>query len=579
MKIGKLVSAIVCGALAAVLVAKFQTGSVVRAENTSAPALTGVVSSQQEGKMEGVVVTARPDGGNYTVSVVSDAQGKYSFPSSHLKPGTYNVKMRAVGYDLVDPGSVDVAAGKTATLDLKLVKTADLSKQLTSVEWLMSLKGTDAQKAMVQKQMESCTYCHTLELIVKSTHTADEFPAIITRMNKYYPDGSGYGFHEGRGRRKVDFEPELKRAMAPTWGYWPGVKKTDLGAYLADINMSGGKSLPSDLKMLPRPKGKETRVIVTEYDMPRPDTHAHDSDVDSKGRVWYTDQSAPYFGVFDPKTETFEEFTMPVSKVHPVTGASDVQVDKEDNVWFTKVDDSVNNHFGLLHKYDVKKKELIPVTKMPRNALYQFLAMGPDGEIWAGIGEFLRVDPHKLEVDWRYNWQTSPNVPKNGPYHMGYELAVDAKGNPWLNAYSDSGLVTVDVKTKNVRFYATPTKDSGPRRGVFDSEGRFWFGEYSGDKIGMYDPKTDKITEYDPGIKWFSPYTASNMDKKGRVYAPSNVSDRIARVDSKTGEVITYLMPTQDFDTKQMRIDPVSGSTLLFANTRSARIVKVEPLD
>ena len=50
-------------------------------------ALSGVVSSQEEGKMEGVVVTVRPDGGIFTVSVVSDAQGRYSFPRSHLATG------------------------------------------------------------------------------------------------------------------------------------------------------------------------------------------------------------------------------------------------------------------------------------------------------------------------------------------------------------------------------------------------------------------------------------------------------------------------------------------------------------
>ena len=31
--------------------------------------------------------------------------------------------------------------------------------------------------------------------------------------------------------------------------------------------------------------GKATRVIVTQYDMPRKDTVAHDSDVDAQGRV------------------------------------------------------------------------------------------------------------------------------------------------------------------------------------------------------------------------------------------------------------------------------------------------------
>jgi hypothetical protein len=50
-------------------------------------ALTGVVSSQEEGKMEGVVVSARREGANFTVSVVSDARGTFSFPRTHIAPG------------------------------------------------------------------------------------------------------------------------------------------------------------------------------------------------------------------------------------------------------------------------------------------------------------------------------------------------------------------------------------------------------------------------------------------------------------------------------------------------------------
>src|SRR4051812_28379618 len=65
----------------------------------NAVALNGIVSSQDEGKMEGVVVSARGEGMNFTVSVVSDKDGKYSFPHANLNPGKYNLKIRAVGYD------------------------------------------------------------------------------------------------------------------------------------------------------------------------------------------------------------------------------------------------------------------------------------------------------------------------------------------------------------------------------------------------------------------------------------------------------------------------------------------------
>src|SRR5262249_40249559 len=155
MQVHKFVKVVACGMAAAALWATIG-GFAVRAQG--AAALTGVVTSQEEGKMEGVVVTARRDGGTFSVSVVSDAKGEYSFPRTHLQPGTYNVKIRAIGYDLAGSGTVELPAGKAAKLDLKLQKTADLSKQLTSVEWLMSIPGTDDQKALVQKQMESCTY-------------------------------------------------------------------------------------------------------------------------------------------------------------------------------------------------------------------------------------------------------------------------------------------------------------------------------------------------------------------------------------------------------------------------------------
>src|SRR5918993_5875430 len=45
-----------------------------------APALSGRVASAAEGALEGVLVSAKRDGSNKTVTVVSHADGRYSFP-------------------------------------------------------------------------------------------------------------------------------------------------------------------------------------------------------------------------------------------------------------------------------------------------------------------------------------------------------------------------------------------------------------------------------------------------------------------------------------------------------------------
>ena len=89
-------------------------------------ALTGRVSSNEEGAMEGVLVSAKKEGATITTTVVTDAQGRYSFPAARIDPGKYTISIRAVGYKLDGPKTVDVPAGTTGTADLKLSKVKNL---------------------------------------------------------------------------------------------------------------------------------------------------------------------------------------------------------------------------------------------------------------------------------------------------------------------------------------------------------------------------------------------------------------------------------------------------------------------
>src|SRR6266446_7065304 len=102
--------------MASAAVTLLQTAPGAFAQGNSA--LTGLVTSEAEGAMEGVVVTARKAGAKFSVSVVTDAQGRYSFPADRLEPGQYAITIRAVGYELGGKSTAEVAAAKTATADL-----------------------------------------------------------------------------------------------------------------------------------------------------------------------------------------------------------------------------------------------------------------------------------------------------------------------------------------------------------------------------------------------------------------------------------------------------------------------------
>ena len=140
----KRVLLIASGALVAILLHIAPAG--FHAEAQTASALTGQVTSAEEGPMEGVVVSAKKDSSTISVSVISNAAGRFAFPASRLEPGHYTLKARAAGYELDGAVAADIASGQEGKADIKLKKVKNLSAQLTNAEWLLSIPGTEKQK-------------------------------------------------------------------------------------------------------------------------------------------------------------------------------------------------------------------------------------------------------------------------------------------------------------------------------------------------------------------------------------------------------------------------------------------------
>src|SRR5262245_30743299 len=105
------------------LLSAVAAAALINVSAAQAQALSGTVSSTQEGAMEGVLVTAKKDGANISTTVVTNEKGQYSFPADRLEPGHYSLKIRAIGYYAADRPAADVASGKTAKSDIKLTKT------------------------------------------------------------------------------------------------------------------------------------------------------------------------------------------------------------------------------------------------------------------------------------------------------------------------------------------------------------------------------------------------------------------------------------------------------------------------
>jgi len=520
-------------------------------------ALTGVVSSAQEGAMEGVVVSAHKAGSIVTVSVTTDAQGRYTFPENRLEPGEYTITVRAVGYDIEAPASATIAAEKTSTADIKLAPAHDLASQLTNAEWMMSVPGPEDQKA----GLLNCTSCHTLERIVRSTHDADEWTHVIVRMHGY-----------GAVSQPVKPQPMLDRGRAGT-----PEQNRKFAEYLATINLSKVDKWQYPLKTLPRPKGEATRAIVTAYDVGRATTEPHDVVVAQDGSVWYSDFGEMFISRFDPKTLKLTEY--PVKKFKPKApeGQLSLALDRDGKFWFDMM------YQGALGTLDPKTGETkfypLPAKWNDDRVQLNFLGLrhDVDGRVWTksvGTQDIFRLD--LASGNWDKFHPTS-QLPA-GHYSI-YQVISDSKNNLWMAEFVDGHIGKIDAKTGAVTWYVLPTAHGRARRMEIDDQDRILLTEYRGNAVALFDTRAEKfVAEYKLPTPYSGPYRAAT-DKNGDIWVAGMQTDRATRLDPKTGRAVEYLMPG-DTNMRSLYIDNSTAPPTFWTGSNHAHaLVKVEPLE
>jgi virginiamycin B lyase len=547
--------------LAAAAVTLLLTSHWLPAANAPGATLTGQVSSAEEGTMEGVLVSAKRAGSTVTITVVSDQQGRYQFPAAKLAPGQYSLHIRAVGYDLDGRAAADITPHKAASVDLKLRKTQDLPAQLTNAEWLASVPGSQQQKTTLL----SCVGCHTVERIVRSKYDTEGFLQTLKRMAGYVNQSTPLHPQLRLGERDTALVGEEQTRVQRTQAEW-----------LSTINLSSSSTWEFSLKTLPRPTGKATRVVITEYDLPRPTIEPHDVIVDAEGIVWYSNFGEQTLGRLDSKTGKHTEYPVPESKKGSPTGALSVRFDKDQNLWLGMM------YQASIAKFD-KKTETFQVWSIPpelNKANTQInmtspMYIGVDGKVWAQNNGFAGV--HRIDLK-SGKWETWDPFKESPRGHNIYDVIADSQNNAYFTDIGREHIGRIDAKTGKVTMYETPTKSSGPRRGMMDAEDRIWFGEYRGNNIGMFDTKSEKFQEWAVPTPWSNPYDVA-VDKNGEAWTGSMLNDRITRLDPKSGQFVEYLLPRSTNVRRVFVDDSTTPVTFWVGSNHGASIIKLELLD
>jgi streptogramin lyase len=554
--------------------------------------LSGTVKSSDGKPLEGVGVSARRVSETFTTTVYTDESGRYLFPPRGS--GRYKVWAQAVGFD-TSRTDADLSDGVNKQVDLTLASLSDFHKQLSGTEWAASLpEDTPEDRRMKTVFINNCSGCHQVSFLLQNRFDAAGWGAVITLMEKML---------------SIGYAPEDAKPNPVIHAY-----KQELAEYLGRVRGPG--NTPLNLKLLPRPTGDSAKIVVTEYDLSRPDMPgwimehngtdwsegtpsrwngraAHDVAVDKGGSVWFADDATPErtLGKLDPRTGRITEYKL-ADEANAAETSHALVFDKVGNIWFA------NGTEGAPTKFDPETGKFFRYPRpqdIPPSG--DFITMDTKGNVWSPHREgAFKLDP----LTGKYtNYSDRPGK-------ANYDLAADAEDKVWVSKPGGNDMEIVDSHSGNIeqlalnpmsaQDYEITAKDrelsaslgltpntatpleKGPRRSAADREKDvIWVCEFFADRLAKIDARSKKVTEYPLPHRFSQPYSATVNTKDHTVWITMLNSDRIAKFDPSTEKFTEYVLPTRGTEIRHIQVDSSTNPpTIWLPYDRTNKIARIQ---
>jgi virginiamycin B lyase len=578
------------------------------------PKFKGTVKSVEGNPLEGVTVSIRGEGKTFVTTVFTNQQGVYVFPPVErgLK---YSLWAQAQGFQTAR-SDVDARSGDIQPVaGLQLQPLKNFEKQLTGVEWMNSFpENTPAEKREKRIYANNCSGCHANQFTLQNRFDADSWGKIVSVMSL---SSSGTPIRpNAAGTPTIDaYRDEIVRFLTKVRGPVPA---------------------NHELKPLPRPTGEATQVIITEFDLPRPEAPpesyihngsdwmegtpsrwqgraAHDAAIGPDGDIYLSDETTLGASIFklDVQTGNVTSYKFP-AKNGGVASTHGIAVDPEGNMWTN------NQSSDNLLMFDPKTEKFLEFLRpdtMPgaRNTV------AVDQEVHKGIIWSATFQDRAVKLDPN----TGKSIFQNGALRLDsktgkysfyplitgkdtYGVTVDREGHAWYSspgsdrvdvanaetgqtaeiifepAGPETGMEITDADKENysklyaVQNSATPLHNCPRRIGADSNADVVWVALYCSDKIAKIDIHTHQVTQYAVPHKYSHPYGVA-VDNEHNVWINLNNTDMLAKFNPATEKFTEYQMPSRGTLMRHLVINSnVSPPEIIAAETGLNKVARIQ---
>lgn len=517
----------------------------------------GTVKRADGMMLEGIAVQLIAGKTAIRTTVYTNKEGQYEFPV--LEPDTYTLRIaRPVefkpwfkeGIQLSgSPKLEEIVLTRQSNTEF-LPPTPEVVAQLSGVEWLMNLPASAEEKKILSNQ---CTHCHNYQQILRNRYDEAGWRQMVRRMMR------------GGGSPLINTNQNPNPAAIE--------REEFMVKFLTRVRGPESKD-PAGLVTLPPPRGESTRVIVTEYELPRELLSPHDVHGDKEGNIWYTAHRSPFNGALDPKTGKVREYRIPATQAEDtkeaLPGTHRLWVDRNDVVWFSEQWDHFMTGLDAKTGKQLKRWKMIDEYRLNSSGWSNFAFDDATGYAYEtnDHDEMIRLNTNNGEIK-RYKFP--------GRVTGVYDNIISPDGKYWAGGGGDL-FATFNVETGEYAEYPARTPFVSYSRGAFDKDGNAWLVGRGSGLLVKLDMKTHKLYEYNPPVPYATAYEAM-PDKNGEIWMATLQAGLYFRFNPKTEKWISYKLPEPFSHNRRAWIDNSQDPVKLWYVDHNGYMVSIQPLE
>ena len=260
--------------------------------------------------------------------------------------------------------------------------------------------------------------------------------------------------------------------------------------------------------------------------------------------------------------------TAPFNKRRRV--AQEVHFDNKGGVWFTErggEGDFAGRGPGGVGRLDPVSATVKDYPHPDAFGDAHGLTVDKEGFVWwAGRPDYLvRLHPATGEVT-RFN----------GEKGTGHTPATDTKGNIWFSVLAGNKIGVWEKTSNKVTILDVPNAQARPYGLFVDKQDKVWFAEFHGCTVTRYDPATKQLSRFNaPSAPCRIRRLGGDMD--GNVWYGNNSAGKLGRVNARTGEVKEWDMPAQPGQPYDVWPDPKGNIWISDDGVEPAVMIKFDP--